>query len=146
MQNYPHHYHVTASAQIEGDVIVDSKNLSPILIAPPLEFGGPGDRWSPETLLVAAVANCFVLSFRAIAGASSVSWVSISCSVRGDLDRIDKVTAFTVFEVCAVLRIPSQTSEDKANRVLERAEKSCLITNSLKADTHLVTMIEVVTA
>ena len=146
MQNFPHHYNVTATAQVEGDVIVDSENLSSLATAPPAEFGGPGDRWSPETLLVAAVANCFVLSFRAIARASRLSWVSISCSVRGDLDRMDKVTEFTAFEVRAFLRIPSQTTQDKANRLLELAEKSCLITNSLKADTHLVSEIEVVKA
>ena len=37
------------------------------------EFGGPGDLWSPETMLAGAVAGCFILTFRAAARASSAS-------------------------------------------------------------------------
>ena len=40
----------------------------------PVEFDGPGDRWSPETLLIAAIADCFILTFRAIACATRMDW------------------------------------------------------------------------
>jgi hypothetical protein len=33
----------------------------------PREFDGRGNQWSPESLLAAALADCFVLSFRAVA-------------------------------------------------------------------------------
>jgi len=69
MQDYPHHYTAVASGGAEADVKVESENLPPLLTAPPIQFGGPGDRWSPETMLVGALANCFIFTFRAMARA-----------------------------------------------------------------------------
>lgn len=137
MQDYPHHYVVAASAQSDSNVQLASRGVENIESARPAEFGGPGDRWSPETLLVAAVADCFILSFKASARASKLDWVSLSCDVVGDLNRVDKVTQFTGFSIRATLEIPEGTRESKAHRLLEKAEKSCLITNSLKADSYL---------
>jgi organic hydroperoxide reductase OsmC/OhrA len=70
MQQFPHHYSVVAKADTQGDVALESERLPPISSAPPAEFDGPGDRWSPETLFVAAVADCFMLTFRGIASLS----------------------------------------------------------------------------
>jgi peroxiredoxin-like protein len=143
MQEFPHHYTVSAQAVTEGDVALASERLPPIPSAPPAEFGGPGDRWSPETLLVAAVADCFVLTFRAIASASRFSWTSLQCDVVGTVDRIDRVTQFTQIDVRARLRIPDGAKEDQAHRLLVKAESTCLVTNSLKAHPRLESVVEV---
>ena len=65
MHPFPHNYGVSAHATPVSDVAIEGATLPSIQSAPPAEFGGPGDRWSPETLLVAAVADCFILTFRA---------------------------------------------------------------------------------
>jgi organic hydroperoxide reductase OsmC/OhrA len=114
--------------------------------ASPVHFGGPGDHWSPEHLLVATVADCFILSFRAVARASRLEWDSLRCSVDGTLDKIDRVTQFTGFKVSATLHLPSGSNEEKAQRLLEKAEHVCLITNSLKADSHLEATVHVAPA
>jgi organic hydroperoxide reductase OsmC/OhrA len=137
MQNLPHHYAVTATASTEGLVDLTSPKLVPITSAPPAEYGGPGDQWSPETLLVAAVADCFILTFKAIARGSKLDWASIGCDVEGTLDRIDNVTRFTEFKLRVVLDAPLGTDEQKTLRILEKSEQGCLITNSLNAATHL---------
>ena len=141
MQDFPHRYRVAAAAQAEGSVALSSPGLADLESAAPAEFGGPGDQWSPETLLVAAVADCFVLSFKAIARASKLEWNALSCDVDGVLEKVEKVTQFTAFNVRATLQIPEGTRESKAQRLLEMAEKSCLVTNSLIADSHLETEI-----
>lgn len=143
MQAFPHHYAVNAAASPGGDVGLDSPRLPSLQSAPPAEFGGPGDRWSPETLLVAAVADCFILTFRAIAGVSKLPWISLTCEVTGTVDRIERVTQFTEFQVRAHLMVPSGTNEDLAHRSLVRAEQTCLVTNSLKAESHLDAHVEV---
>ena len=137
MQDYPHHYSVSASADAASLVELTSTGLDPIASAPPAEFGGPGDRWSPETLLAAAVADCFVLSFKAIARASKFDWSSLSCDVEAVLDRVDRVTRFTEIREQVVLEVPAGTDHEKAKRLLEKAEQVCLITNSLSAETTL---------
>lgn len=139
MQDFPHNYIVTAQADVRSNVELSSEQLDVIESAPPVEFGGPGDCWSPESLLVAAVADCFVLSFRAIARASKFEWISLRCEVDGTLDKVDGVTRFTAFTVVATLDLANGGDETKAQRLLEKAEHVCLITNSLIADSHLTT-------
>jgi len=137
MQDFPHHYKVSAQADVTGDVSLSSGCLDTIHSAPPAEFGGPGDEWSPETLLTASVAGCFVLTFRAIARASKLEWTSLDCDIEGTLDRTDGSTQFTGFVVRGTLTVPIGTDEAKAKRLLEKAEEGCLITNSLVGPTRL---------
>jgi len=141
MQDLPHHYAVSATGEPQGDVTLATEGVAELPSAPPVEFGGPGGRWSPESLLVAAVADCFVLSFRAIARASKLPWTHLHCAVSGTLDRVDGKTRFTAFQVHAKLVTPQGVDGDKAVRLLEKAESSCLITNSLSAQTHLTTEV-----
>ncbi|MFT4585121.1 MAG: organic hydroperoxide reductase OsmC/OhrA [Gammaproteobacteria bacterium] len=143
MQNLPHKYSVSATSGCDGNVDLTSAHLAKIESAAPAEFGGPGDRWSPETLLVAAVADCFILTFKAIAQGSKMDWISISCIVEGVLDRVDNVSRFTDFHLRVVLDAQPGTDEQKATRLLQKSELACLITNSLNAETHLDTEIRI---
>lgn len=137
MQDYPHHYVVSADASTEGVIDVSSEGLETLATQAPAEFGGPGDLWSPETFLVAAVANCFILTFRAVARGSRFQWTSLSCEVDGVLDRVDRVTQFTDFHIRVSLHVPSGSDEHKANRLAEKSESVCLVTNSLTGKKHL---------
>lgn len=141
MQDLPHHYHVNASAETDGNVTIKADDLPQIVTAPPAEFGGPGDQWSPETLLVGAIADCFILTFRAIARASKLEWTRLECSAEGVLERVERVTRFTTVTVKATLTVPAGTDEDKAERLLEKSEEACLVTRSMLAESHLETEI-----
>ncbi len=143
MQEFPHHYRVHAASGADGVVAVDSAGLERLNSAAPAEFGGPGTLWSPETLLVAAVGNCFILTFRAIARASKVQWTSLACDIEGILDRVERVTRFTGFRLSAKLEVPGPADEARLMRMLEKAESTCLITNSLAATVHLDAEIRV---
>ena len=143
MVPFPHRYEASAAAAPEGQVTLTSGSLVPLTTASPAEFGGPGDRWSPETLLVGAVADCFVLTFRAVARASNLSWTSLACEAEGTLDRIERATQFTNFTVRARLVVPEGTDTALAERLLHKAETACLITNSLKASSHLEASVEI---
>ena len=137
MHPFPHLYTVQASAAPSGDVPLYAAGLPAIATAPPAEFDGPGDRWSPETLLCAAVADCFLLSFRAVARASKLDWTALDCSVEGKLDRVDNRSLFTEIVVRASLRVPAGTDQARATKLLEKAEHVCLVSNSLVAQRRL---------
>ena len=143
MQDLPHHYRVAAKGEPEGDVHLLSDDVETIVSGPPVEFGGPGGQWSPETLLVAAVANCFILSFRAIARASRLPWASVECHAEGKLERVDRSMRFTEFTVNATLHVPVDTDEQKAHQILHKAEATCLVTNSMSASRHLNAVVRV---
>ena len=119
MQPLPHQYRVKGAGRITGEVELTAERLTMLQSASPAEFDGPGDRWSPETLLVGAVADCFILTFRAIAKASRLSWISLDCDVTGTLDRGDRVTQFTRFDVTAHLVVPAGEDADRARQALE---------------------------
>lgn len=137
MQEFPHQYTVTASAGAEGEVAVEAEQVPALATMAPVQFGGPGDHWSPEMLLVAAVADCVALSFRAIARASGFTWDHLVCEVEGTLDRVDRVTQFTHFTIHATLTVPAGADEQRARLLLDKAEKNCLVSNSLKAESTL---------
>ena len=144
MQDFPHHYTVTANTAGTANVMLSSDGLPDLETAGPPEFGGPGDVWSPETLLAGAIANCFILTFRAIARHSKFEWVSLRCDADAVLERIEKVTQFTEFHVKADLAVPAGTDEAKALRLLEKAKSGCLITNSMKGTEYLEASVRVV--
>ena len=143
MQDLPHHYIVSGAARSVDNVILSSAGLPDLESAAPAEFGGPGDQWSPESLLVAAIADCFILSFRAIAQASRLEWDSLTCVAEVTLDSIERTMQFTAITVKATLDVPAGADAAKAQRLLEKAELACLITNSLKAESHLEATVRV---
>ncbi len=143
MQPFPHRYDASALATETGNIELGSKGLHPLVSAAPIEFDGPGTEWSPETLLVAAVADCFALTFRSVARASKIGWSSLRCDAAGTLARVDSVTRFTSFAVHAQLSVPPSTDPVQARLALERTERLCLVTNSLNAPIDLTTEIEI---
>ncbi|MEZ6094933.1 MAG: OsmC family protein [Pirellulaceae bacterium] len=139
--NFPHKYEICGRATVDGAVLLSCENLHDLQSHPPAQFGGPGDHWSPEDLLTAAVADCFILSFRAIAAASKFAFDNLEVRVEGTLDRVEREMMFTKFNVHATLTIPADADEGRAQRLLEKAEQTCLITNSLKSEVHLESTI-----
>jgi len=134
---YPHHY--SASGEMEGaaPIRLASPGLPALESAPPSEFDGPGDRWSPETLLVGAVVDCFLLTFRAVARASKYEWTRLHAEAEGVLDRAEGVTRFTEIRLRATLDAPAGADAATGERLLAKAEKGCLVSNSLKCPVHL---------
>lgn len=143
MHPFPHHYRAQARASTSGRVLVGAEGLPDIDTNAPPEFGGPPGLWSPETLLVAAIADCFLLSFRASARASKLAWLSLAVDVEGVLDQSEGRTQFTRFTIAPRLAIAPGTSETLARGVLHHAKRMCLITNSLHGDVELLTTVDV---
>ena len=137
MQAFPHQYTATATAHERDEVTLSSEGLPMILSAPPAEFDGPGDLWSPESLFVAAVADCYVLTFSAMAAFHKLPWTSIVCEAEGVVDRPDRVTQFVDFDIRAHLKIHAGGNLQLATRLLSQAKQVCLVTNSLKAPVRL---------
>ena len=137
MHPYPHVYRVSAEGTATGTVTVSSQQLPPLQTAPPPEFDGPGGVWSPESLLCAAVADCFILTFRGVSRAARLEWVKLECRVEGTLERAEGGSQFTRFVTFATLTVAEGADLVKARALLERAEHSCLVSNSLRGSRSL---------
>ena len=143
MQALPHTYTVAASGQASDSLTIAAGELDNFSVSPPAQFGGPGDQWSPEDLLMASASSCFILSFRAITSASKFDWLSIECQSTGILDKVERSVKFTKITTTVKLVIADGISKDKAAKLLQKAEDLCLISNSLSCSCHLE--IEVLT-
>ena len=139
---FPHYYSARARVSQTNGVVISSGGVPSLRTAPPPEFGGPGDQWSPETLVVAAIADCVIMTFQSIANAKRFVYTDLVCDVQGKLDRQSRVTSFTEFRIAVRLGLPADAaSEDDARGLVERAKEHCLLTNSLKAAVNLETTI-----
>jgi organic hydroperoxide reductase OsmC/OhrA len=141
MKPYPHVYRAVARSADKGLVSVESEGLQALATAPPVEFDGPGDMWSPETLLMAAIADCYILTFRGIARAAKFDWHELECSVEGVLERVEGVTRFSGYTNQATLKVRAGTDQAKVEELMERAERFCLVSNSLVGDRRLVARV-----
>jgi organic hydroperoxide reductase OsmC/OhrA len=137
MHPFPHRYKVSLDASPEGALRLNAEGLPEIASLPPPEFDGPGGYWAPETLLLAAVGDCMMLTFRAIAKASRFEWRELSANVEGLLERVDGNSRFTRIETHVRLVVPAGADAARARRLLEKAEQGCPISNSLTAERHL---------
>ena len=138
MHPYPHLYVASAAGQPAGAVTVTAPRLPAITTAPPAEFDGPGDVWSPETLLCASIADCFILTFRAIARASRLEWTGLACRVEGVLEKAGGAAQFTGYTTYATLEIAPGVDAAKARTLMEKAEHGCLVAASLRGTRALV--------
>ncbi len=90
---------------------------------PPPEWGGPGGYWSPETLLLAALGDCTMMTFRAIAKASRFEWRELSAEVEGKLERIDGNSRFTEITIARAPRRARRARDAaRARQLLEKSE------------------------
>lgn len=137
MQPLPHVYSVTAAGSADGTVSIAAAGLPELASAPLPQFGGPGDQWSPESLLAAAVSSCFILTFRSIARASRLEWTRLECHAEATLDRLEGAMRFTRVVTRAMLTVPAGTSTVLCERALTKAEEGCLVANSLRCEREL---------
>ncbi|HXV39795.1 MAG TPA: OsmC family protein [Steroidobacteraceae bacterium] len=137
MHPFPHRYQVRVRATPDAPLALGGEGLPALESLPPPQFGGPGGYWSPETMLVAAVGDCVLLTFRAIARASKFEWREASADVEGLLERFEGNSRFTQVHTRVRLVVPPGADAARARLLMEKAEKGCLVSNSLTAARHL---------
>ena len=139
-----HYYIVNINWSEERKGIMCSPELNRdanicIEVATPPEFpkGVPGI-WSPEHLFTAAVSSCLMTTFLAIAENSKLEFLSFNCKSKGKLEQVEGKYLITEVILEPIVTIKNEKNRDRAERVLQKAEVACLISNSIKSK---VTMI-----
>ncbi|HSJ68800.1 MAG TPA: OsmC family protein [Anditalea sp.] len=138
-----HKYHVDLEWTMDRKGEISSPTLNQKLeVATPPEFpkGMPGI-WSPEHLFTAAISSCFMTTFLAIAENFNLEFTSLTCPAEGILNKKDGKYAMTEIILKPVLTIPNVDDREKAEKVMIKAEKACLISNSITSVTHLKTTV-----
>ena len=131
MKPFPHRYDVQLTGGPSGYAQLLASGLPQLRTAPPADFDGPGDAWSPEHLLLASVQACFLFTLRAIARLSTLEFTDLEADAIGTVDRQDGVTRFTEIVLRPRLTVAAGTDRERALRIIEKSEKACLVSASL---------------
>lgn len=118
--------------------VLSSSEKPDIEIATPPEFKGHPGIWSPEDLLVAAVNSCILTTFLYYADAKKLEFQSFESDAQGLLELSDGGFIFTEIQVTARIKVKEAGDIEKAKMCLNKSEKNCLISNSIKADVKLI--------
>jgi peroxiredoxin-like protein len=139
-----HKYRVHAFGAGGRNGVVHAEGvLSSISFSAPPEFLGEPDRWTPEHFLVAAVASCFVSTFSGIAEKSRLEFATFNLDAEGLLGNEDAIWRFTEIKLWPVVTVLKEEDRDRAIRLLEKAEKSCLIARSLQFKVALFPAVKI---
>ncbi len=137
MKPLPHRYEVRLTGGPDGYATSAVEGVPDLRCAPPVDFDGPGDAWSPEHLLLSAVTTCFLFTLRSVAKLSKVQFKALDLSADGVLDRQQGVTRFTEIILRPKLTVGQGTDRAQALRIMEKAEKACLVSASLSTPVRL---------
>ncbi len=143
--NNEHFYDVDLKWEGDRKGTLSSPVLDTTLeVATPIEFpkGMPGI-WSPEHLLVAAVSSCLLTTFLAIAENFKLEFSSINIGAKGKMEKPEGHYLITEITLSPTLVIINEADLEKAQKVLEKSEKACLISNSIKSKIILEPKISV---
>ncbi|MEO8446415.1 MAG: OsmC family protein [bacterium] len=146
----PHYYNVDVNWNTERKGVMCSPELSReagscIEVATPPEFpkGIPGI-WSPEHLFTAAVSSCLMTTFLAIAENSKLEFKDFSCKSKGKLEQVDGKFMMSEVILEPTVIITNEKDREKAERVLQKSEAACLISNSVKSKITMITTIKII--
>jgi len=116
-----------------------------IEVATPPQFpkGIPGI-WSPEHLFTASVSSCFMTTFLAIAENSKLEFTEFHCNSKGKLEQVDGKFRMSEIILEPHVSIVNEADIEKAQRVLQKSEVACLISNSINSKVFLFPTVEVV--
>lgn len=141
-----HYYQVNVNWNKNRNGILTSNNLDEkITIATPPEFPkGEANIWSPEHYFVAAINGCLMTTFLAVAENFKLDFIDFESDAVGKLEMIDRKFVMSEVILNPVVTISNEDQKALAIKVLEKSEKACLITNSVKSNIKMNITIKVV--
>ncbi|MGE5205609.1 MAG: OsmC family protein [Chlamydiota bacterium] len=139
-----HLYHASAIWTMRRRGIASAEDVPrTINFSAPPEFQGEPGLWTPEHLLVASVATCFLTTFRAVAEISKLQVVRLEVEAEGVLEKQEGGFRITRVMVRPRLTIADAADQERAQRLLEKAERACLISRSLSSEVTMQATVEV---
>lgn len=141
----PHAYNVNIEWKADRKGIMSSPELPlAVEVATPPQFPkGVEGIWSPEHLFTASVSSCFMTTFLAIAENSKLEFSSFTINSKGILEQVEGKFLMTKVELYPTLEINHERDKERAERILQKSEAACLISNSIKSEVVLHTKIQV---
>lgn len=130
-----HFYQVNVKWNERRNGIVSSQILDEKLtVATPPEFPkGEPNVWSPEHYFLAAINSCLLTTFLAIAENYKLEFVDFESNAKGKLEIVDRKYIISEVMLSPTIKIKKEEDRELALKVIEKSERACLISNSVKS-------------
>lgn len=146
--NEEHFYNVSMNWESDGKTVICSPELDLTnnrvgscveleIAAPPNFPKAETGFWSPEHMFTAAACSCLMTTFVAIAQNSKLEYTAFSCKGKGKLERVDGKYLMTEIILEPSVKVYQEKDVERAARIIEKSEKACLITNSMRSKVTL---------
>lgn len=113
--------------------VLSADNISSqITVATPPQFGGPEGEWSPEHFFLNSISSCFMTTYIAFAAKMNFSISDFNCSAIGQIEIVNGHYEFTHINLYPKIFVNDISLKEKATTAMEKTQKYCLITNSIK--------------
>ena len=109
----------------------------------PPAFGGIDGRWTPEDLLLCAVASCFTTTFQALAENSKFDYTDLQVEVDGDIRKGDTGYNFAEVIIRSNLTIADPAEQARALKLLHKAEGLCLVSRALGVEKRFEPRVQI---
>ena len=136
-------FSVEASRLPRRRVRLTSDGKAPLEAAIPQEFrGGTPGMWSPEDLLVASVASCYVITFESVAAQRDITVHRLSVEGVGHVTRrAEGRVGFVVIELRVEVTVDAECTQ-QAEHVARAAKQRCLIGHALEVPIELELVVQ----
>jgi organic hydroperoxide reductase OsmC/OhrA len=136
----PHHYTATVTRTARSRATLRAEGRPPIAAAPPPEFDGPPDLWSPEHLLLASLGLCLETTFDALAARDKLDVARWDATVEATLDRTPAGAELGGFRISVEIEVaPGDVA--RAQDVLARARRQCFVSHALRAPVEVAATV-----
>ncbi len=136
-----YHYQTTVKWTEQRKGVMSCDGKPEIQVATPPEFKGHEGIWSPEDLFVASANICLMTTFLAVAERAGLAFSAYESTAKGRLELVEGQFQFTAITIRPSITLKSGEDAVKARELIEKAERNCLISNSMKATITLEPVI-----
>lgn len=107
------------------------KECTPLTMAIPPEFEGPGGTYSPEDLYALSLMNCYLATFKYIAEKSKLNYTNISGQATLSVD-LGENKAPWMERVAVRISLEGCEQKERGLALLIKTKAHCMIINSVK--------------
>lgn len=112
----------------------------------PKEFGGLEGRWTPEELLLAALAGCFITTLRSMSGSAQFDFTDLQVEASGTVRKSESGYGFSEIVIRPNLKIASLKEREHVLDLLKKADRLCLVCRAIGVPLKFEPQIEVTEA
>ncbi|MFJ7826365.1 OsmC family protein [Psychrobacillus sp. NPDC096623] len=134
-----HYFHLKADWPGNRNDIgtIHAQNLQ-TKISIPTEMDGPGIGTNPDEMLLGAATTCYIITLAAMLERSRIEKRSLIVESSAVVDVTNGIFTYKKIIHRPTLEIVNESDAKMANRLLKKAEDTCMISKALKGNVEIV--------